>query len=136
VVERTLFIVKPDAVERGLVGTIIAAVEREGLRIAALKMVFLTGATAGDFYLVHKGKDFFQRLTEYMSSGRIVAVAVEGEDAVKRLRRLCGTTDPAMAAPGTIRAAYGVNLTMNSVHASDSPTTARTEVAFFFPEID
>jgi nucleoside-diphosphate kinase len=135
-VERTLFIVKPDAVERGLVGTIIAAVEREGLRIAALKMVLLTGAAAGDFYLVHRGKDFFQRLTEYMSSGRIVAVAVEGEDAVKRLRRLCGATDPAMAAPGTIRAAYGVNLTMNSVHASDSPTTALTEVAFFFPEID
>jgi nucleoside-diphosphate kinase len=98
-------------------------------------MTLLTDATAGDFYLVHKGKDFYGKLTTYMSSGRIVAAAVEGEDAVKRVRQLCGVTDPALAAPGTIRATYGVNLTMNSVHASDSPASARGEVAFFFPQL-
>jgi nucleoside-diphosphate kinase len=133
-VERTLFIVKPDAVERSLIGKIIGMVEDDGLKIGAMRMTQLSVRTAGDFYHVHRGKDFFDKLVTYMSSGRIVVVVVEGEDAIKRLRRVCGSTDPAVAQPGTIRATYGVNLTMNSVHASDAAATARDEVSFFFTD--
>ncbi|MFZ1946977.1 MAG: nucleoside-diphosphate kinase [bacterium] len=133
--ERTLTIIKPDAVERNLVGTILAAVEAGGLKIVGLKMTGLTDKTAGDFYQVHRGKDFFEKLAAYMSSGPIVVAVVEGDDAIARLRSICGATDPAAAAPGTIRASHGVNLTMNSVHASDSVASARYEIGFFFPEM-
>ena len=133
--ERTLFIVKPDAVERNLIGKIIAMIEESGLEVVALKMTRLTKQTAAEFYAVHKGKPFFENLVAYMTSGRIVAGAVEGDDAIKRLRAACGATDPAQAAPGTIRATYGKNLTMNSVHASDAPATARVEVGFFFADL-
>lgn len=133
--EKTLFIVKPDAVERNLVGRIAAMVEEGGLAIVALRMTRLTKTSAGDFYEVHRGKEFYDRLVAYMTSGRIVAGVAEGEDAIKRLRAICGATDPASAAPGTVRATYGVNLTKNSIHASDSPATAREEVKFFFPDL-
>jgi nucleoside-diphosphate kinase len=133
--ERTLFIVKPDAVERGLVGRIIAMIEEAGLRIVALKMTHLDDRSAGGFYQVHKGKPFFDRLVAYMTSGRIVAGVAEGNDAITHLRSVCGATDPAAAASGTIRATYGVNLTMNSIHASDSPSSAGYEIKFFFADM-
>ena len=133
--EKTLFIVKPDAVGRNLVGRIIAAIEQGGLTVVALKMTRLTETSAGDFYHVHKGKEFYGRLVEYMTSDRIVAGVAEGDGAIARLRAICGATDPAAAAPGTVRATYGVDLTKNSIHASDAPATAREEVRFFFPDI-
>ena len=134
--ERTLFIVKPDAVERNLIGKILAMIEDGGLRIAALKMTRLSERTAGEFYHVHRGKDFYGNLVSYMTSGRIVAGVAEGNDAIKRLRGACGATNPTAAAGGTIRATYGVNLTMNSIHASDSPATAQEEVGFFFSDLE
>lgn len=133
--EKTLFIVKPDAVERSLVGKILAAVEGSGLVIVELRMTRLDRTQAGNFYHVHTGKPFFEGLVEYMTSGRIVAGVAEGEDAIKRLREICGATDPGAARPGTIRATYGVNLRMNSIHASDSSASAGEEIRFFFPEI-
>jgi nucleoside-diphosphate kinase len=133
--ERTLFIVKPDAVGRNLVGKIISMVEEAGLRVIALRMTRLSDQKAGEFYGVHRGKEFFANLVTYMTSGNIVAGVVEGKDAIARLRAVCGATDPASAAPGTIRATYGVGLTKNSIHASDSPVTARQEVGFFFEDL-
>lgn len=130
--EKSLFIIKPDAVERNLTGKIVAMIEESGLRIVALRMTALTERTAADFYNVHRGKEFFDNLVKYMTSGGIVAGVVEGEDAIKRLRAICGATDPASAAPGTIRAAFGVSLTKNSIHASDGPATADCETKFFF----
>jgi nucleoside-diphosphate kinase len=134
--ERTLFIVKPDAVERQLVGRIIAMIEDAGLVIAGLRIARLTGETAGAFYHVHTGKPFFQKLVEYMMSGRVVAGVAEGDDAIKRLRSVCGATDPAAAERGTIRATFGVTLRMNSIHASDSPGSAIEEIKFFFPDLE
>jgi nucleoside-diphosphate kinase len=134
-VERTLFIIKPDAVRRNLVGEILMAVERSGLGIIGLRMLKLTSDQAGEFYHVHKGKAFYQKLIAYMSSGRCVVVALEGEQAISHLRRICGNTDPSNADPGTIRSLFGINLTMNSVHASDSPRSAADELGFFFPEL-
>lgn len=130
--ENTLFIIKPDAVERDLVGKIIAMVEASGLKVIALRMTELSERAAGDFYNVHRGKDFFGNLVKYMTSGRIVVGIAQGEDAIKRLRAVAGATNPAEAAPGTIRAAFGVSLTKNSVHASDGPATAAYETGFFF----
>ena len=134
--ERTLFIVKPDAVERALVGRILAMIEEAGLKLVRLRMASLDGGSAGDFYQVHKGKPFFDKLVAYMTSGRIVAGVVEGDDAIKHLRSVCGATDPSAAAAGTIRATYGVNLTMNSIHASDSPASASYEIKFFFADLE
>jgi nucleoside-diphosphate kinase len=134
-VERTLFIVKPDAVGRNHVGRILAFVEDGGLRLRAIRMTTLSRSEAGDFYHVHKGKPFYENLVTYMSSGPCVLVVVEGENAIARLRQICGATDPSAAADGTIRSAFGVSVTMNSVHASDSPVTADEEVRFFFPNL-
>jgi nucleoside-diphosphate kinase len=133
--ERTLFIIKPDAVGRDLVGEILMAVERAGLGIVDLRMLNLTADQAGEFYHVHKGKGFYEKLVAYMSSGRCVVAALEGEQAISRLRGVCGATDPSKAAQGTIRSSFGINVTMNSVHASDSPRSAADELAFFFPEL-
>jgi nucleoside-diphosphate kinase len=133
--ERTLIIVKPDAVKRRLTGRILAFIEENGLRIIGMRMVRLTGEEAGAFYAVHRGKEFYENLVSYMTSGQCVPAAVEGEDAIRRVRGLCGNTDPRKADRGTIRAAYGLNVTMNSIHASDSPATAREEVGFFFPDL-
>jgi nucleoside-diphosphate kinase len=134
-VQRTLLIVKPDAVSRNHVGDILKVVEDAGLRIIGMKMLRLSTAQAGDFYHVHKGKEFYDKLVAYMSSGDCVVVAVEADDTVRRLRAVCGATDPSIAAEGTIRASFGINVTMNSVHASDSPATAEEELRFFFPEL-
>jgi nucleoside-diphosphate kinase len=133
--ERTLFIIKPDAVRRDLVGEILMTVEKAGLKILGLRMVELTPDQAGEFYRVHKGKGFYEKLKDYMSSGRCVVAALEGEDSITGLRKICGATDPAEAAAGTVRASFGISLTMNSVHASDSPQSAAYELSFFFPEL-
>ena len=133
--ERTLFIIKPDAVRRSHIGQILEAVERAGLRITGMRMLDLTSEQAGQFYHVHKGKGFYDNLVAYMSSGSCVVVALDGDDAVSRVRGVCGATDPAEAAEGTIRASFGINVTMNSVHASDSPASATEELRFFFPDL-
>jgi nucleoside-diphosphate kinase len=134
--ERSLIIVKPDAVRRNLVGRILSFFEEGGLRLIALRMVRLTEDRAGEFYQVHKGKAFYDKLKAYMSSGEIVAAVVEGDNAIGRVREICGATDPAGASDGTIRAAFGISVTMNSVHASDSPASAVVEIRFFFPHLD
>jgi nucleoside-diphosphate kinase len=134
-VERTLFIIKPDAVGRSLIGSILSCVEETGLKVRGLRMTRLSETEVGDFYHVHRGKPFYENLVSYMISGDCVVVVVEGENAIARLRRICGVTDPSVAAEGTIRSAFGINLTMNSVHASDSPASAAEEVRFFFPDL-
>ena len=134
--ERTLLIVKPDAVRRNHVGRVLSLVEEGGLGIVAMRMTQLSPDKAGAFYHMHKGKPFYGKLTSYMSSGKCVVVVVEGDGAITALREICGATDPSSAAEGTIRATFGINVTMNSVHASDSPASAEEEVRFFFPDLD
>lgn len=133
--ERTLIIVKPDAVTRNLTGKIISTIEENDLRVIGLMMTRLSEDEAAAFYAVHRGKAFYEKLVDYMTSGECVPAAIEGEDAVRRVRALCGNTDPSKADRGTIRADYGLNVTMNSIHASDSSATAREEVGFFFPDL-
>jgi len=134
--ERTLAIIKPDAVERNLIGEIIKRIESNGLKIAALKMVKLTKDQAEGFYHVHKGKSFFESLINYMSKGPIVVAVLEGDNAISRWRELMGATDPAKAAEGTIRKEYGLSIEKNSVHGSDSKESALFEVGYFFSEIE
>ncbi len=131
--QKTLAIVKPDAFKKRLVGRIIQRIEDEGFAIAALKMVRLTLDEAKAFYAVHKDKRFYGELTEFMSSGPVVVMILEAEDAIARWREVMGATDPSQAKPGTIRRAYGFSIERNAVHGSDAIETAETEVAFFFP---
>jgi len=135
-VQRTLAIIKPDAVQRALIGVIVARIQEAGLRILALRMMRLTAAQARTFYEVHRDRPFFEPLVEFMTSGPVVVLALEGEDAIRRWRELMGATDPAQAAPGTLRAAYGQDVRRNAVHGSDAPETADRELAFFFPACD
>jgi nucleoside-diphosphate kinase len=130
--EYTLAIIKPNAVLNNDIGGVLARLETGGLRIAALKMQKLTLAEAQKFYAVHKGRAFYPQLTEFMSSGPIVAVALEGEHAVQRSREIMGETDPTKATRGTIRSDYGLNITENAIHGSDSVENAKKELAFFF----
>jgi len=127
-----MFIVKPDAVRRNLVGRILAHVEGQDFRIVEARMARLKREEARTFYAEHKGKPFFDSLIEYMTSGPVVLVCLEREDAVAELRRVVGATDPAQAAPGTVRQLFGESKQYNSVHASDSPASSEREVAFFF----
>jgi len=129
--ERTLLIVKPDAVERRLGGAILARLEEAGLRVARLKMVRLSPREARRFYRVHEGQPFLDDLVEYMASGPIWAVVLEGEGAILRLRERIGATDPEAAAPGTIRRLHGLDRRRNSVHGSDGAESAAEEIAFF-----
>ncbi|MBM3285959.1 MAG: nucleoside-diphosphate kinase [Candidatus Eisenbacteria bacterium] len=129
--EETLMMIKPDAVQRNLVGEILCRVEQGGLAIAGLRMVRLTAEQAREFYAVHQGKPFLESLVAFMSSGPIVAVRVEGDGAIQRLAEIVGSTDPAKAAPGTIRRDFGLGIEKNSVHRSDAPETARAEIRFF-----
>jgi nucleoside-diphosphate kinase len=131
-VERTLSIVKPDAVGRNLIGEILRKFEAAGLRIAAAKLIRLTSERAQGFYAVHKARPFFQGLCEYMSSGPIFVSVLEGENAIAKNRQVMGATDPAKAAPGTIRKEFGKDIEQNAVHGSDAAETAATEIAFFF----
>ena len=134
--ERTLSIVKPDGVRKGLVGEVIRRFESAGLRVAALKRVALQKREAEAFYAVHKEKSFFQSLTDFMSSGPVVAMVLEGEDAIRRTRKIMGATNPKEADPGTIRAEFAEEVEQNSVHGSDSPENAAIESAFFFSELE
>ena len=131
-VQRTLCLIKPDAVTRDLSGAILDLIQKSGLKVAALKMLRLTKGGAEGFYAVHKERPFFDSLTGYMSSGPIVAAVLEGEDAVARYRKLMGATNPANAEAGTIRKLYAVDVEANSVHGSDAPETAAVEIAYFF----
>ena len=135
-VERTLSIIKPDAVARNVIGRISARFESSGLRIVAARMVHLTRERAEAFYAVHRERPFFPELVEFMISGPCVVQVLEGEDAIAKNREVMGATNPADAAPGTIRADFAVEVTENAVHGSDGIDTARSEIAFFFDESD
>ena len=130
--ERTLFIVKPDAVRRNLIGRILAHVEAQEFRVVEARLARLTREEAQTFYAEHTGKPFFVDLVEYMTSGPVMLVCLEREGAVAELRKAVGATDPAEAAPGTVRKLYGESKQLNSVHASDSPASSEREVKFFF----
>ncbi|MGY0617356.1 nucleoside-diphosphate kinase [Vibrio sp. FJH11] len=132
--ERTFSIVKPDAVERNLIGEIYNRIEKAGLSIIAAKMVHLTEEQASGFYAEHEGKEFFQPLKEFMTSGPIMVQVLEGENAIARYRELMGKTNPEEAAAGTLRADYALSMRLNSVHGSDSLESAAREIEFFFPE--
>ncbi|MSR15139.1 MAG: nucleoside-diphosphate kinase [Gammaproteobacteria bacterium] len=131
-IERTLSIVKPSAVKDNHIGGILAKLEAAGLRIIAAKMLRLTPTQAGNFYDVHRARPFFQELVDFMTSGPILVQALEGENAIAKNRDVMGATDPAKAAPGTIRAEFGNNISENAVHGSDAADTATAEIAFFF----
>lgn len=134
--ERTLAIIKPDAVKKKAIGDIIRRYEMAGLRPVAIRMMSLSKATAEGFYEVHRRRPFFDSLTTFMASGPVVVLVLDGDNAIKRHRDLMGATDPAKADPGTIRAAYGTTIESNAVHGSDSPETARFEIGYFFPEME
>ena len=135
-IEHTLAIIKPDAVSRGLVGKILARVEEQGFRVRALKLVRLSKQTAQEFYRVHAERPFYESLTTYMSSGPVVPMLLERDDAIQSLRDLMGATDPQQAAPGTIRRDYGENIERNAIHGSDAAATAVVEIAFFFSQFE
>ena len=132
-IERTLSIIKPDAVAKNVIGQIIARFESAGLKVAAAKLVQLSRAEAEQFYAVHKERPFFKDLVDFMISGPVFVQVLEGEGAILKNRDLMGATDPKKAAPGTIRADFADSIDANAVHGSDAPETAAVEVAFFFP---
>jgi nucleoside-diphosphate kinase len=132
--ERTLSIIKPDAVAKNVIGKIIDRFETNGLRIAAMKKIKLTKEDAGKFYEVHKERPFYNDLCEYMSSGPVVVMVLEGDNAVALNRKLMGATNPEEAEPGTIRADFAESIEANAVHGSDSLENAKKEIAFFFAE--
>lgn len=130
--EHTLAIIKPDAVKKKVVGKIIQRIEDEGFRILRMEMIRPTRQLAEGFYAVHRSKPFYPSLTEFMSSGEIVVMLLERDDAIARWRQVMGATDPAVAAPGTIRRSHGFSIERNAVHGSDGPDTAAWEIEFFF----
>lgn len=132
-VERTLSIIKPDAVAKNVIGEILARFERAGLRVVAARMTHLSRAQAEGFYAVHRARPFFKDLVDFMVSGPVVVQVLEGPDAIAKNRELMGATDPKKAAKGTIRADYAESIDANAVHGSDGAETARTEIAYFFP---
>ncbi|WP_456329345.1 nucleoside-diphosphate kinase [Archaeoglobus sp.] len=130
--ERTFVMVKPDGVQRGLVGEVISRLERKGLKIVAMKMLWIPKEMAENHYAEHKEKPFFSALVDYITSGPVVAMVVEGKNAIKVVRTLVGATNPVEAAPGTIRGDFGLDVGRNVVHASDSPQSAEREISLFF----
>ena len=132
-VERTLSIIKPDAVEKNVIGEIYTRFERAGLKIVAAKMTWLARPDAEGFYAVHRERPFFKDLVEFMTSGPVMIQVLEGDNAIAKNRDLMGATDPTNAAPGTIRADFARSIDANAVHGSDGPETAETEIEFFFP---
>ncbi len=135
-IERTLSIIKPDATKRNLTGKIIAKFEDAGLRVVAQKRIQLTKAQAGQFYEVHKERPFYDELCEFMASGPVVVQVLEGEGAIAKNREVMGATNPADAAPGTVRAEFAQSVGENSVHGSDAPETAAQEISFFFSGLE
>ncbi len=132
--ERTFSIIKPDATRRNITGKVIAKLEEGGLRVVASKRIHMTREQAEGFYAVHKDRPFFGELVDFMISGPVVVQVLEGENAIARNREIMGATNPAEAAPGTIRAEFAESIGENSVHGSDGPDTAKDEIAFFFSE--
>ena len=132
-VERTLSIIKPDAVAKNVIGQILARFEAAGLRIVAARMMHLSRGEAEGFYAVHRERPFFRDLVEFMTSGPVLVQVLEGDDAIARNRELMGATDPKKAAKGTIRADFASSIDANAVHGSDASDTARTEISYFFP---
>ncbi len=133
-VERTLSIIKPDAVAKNVIGEIYARFEKAGLKVIAARMVHLSRKDAEGFYAVHKGRPFYNDLVEFMSTAPVMIQVLEGENAILRNRDLMGATDPKKAAKGTIRADFAQSIDANAVHGSDAPETAATEIAYFFPQ--
>ena len=135
-IERTLSIIKPDAVAKNVIGQIYARFESAGLRIVAARMTWLSRAQAEGFYAVHRARPFFGELVDFMVSGPVMIQVLEGENAIQKNRDLMGATDPKKAEKGTIRADFADSIDANAVHGSDSPQTAAVEVAYFFPTLD
>ena len=133
--ERTLVLIKPDGVRRGLIGTVIERIERKGLRIAALELRTLDRETASTHYAEHVGKPFFEPVVDFITSGPLVALVAEGPRAISAFRGLAGATDPVTATPGTIRGDHALEIGENVVHGSDSPESAQREIKIFFPEL-
>jgi nucleoside-diphosphate kinase len=134
--ERTLSIIKPDGVKKGLIGEVLKRFEKAGLKIAAMKMIHMSKKEAEGFYAVHRGKPFYNSLTDFMSSGPCVVLILEGEKAISRNRELMGATNPKDAAPGTIRKEFAANVEQNIVHGSDAPETAAYEMGYFFNALE
>jgi nucleoside-diphosphate kinase len=130
--EKTLAIIKPDAVKKNIIGKIIQRIEDEGFKISAMKMLHLTKDEAKGFYIVHKARPFYESLTDFMSSGPVVVMALERENAISHWRLVMGATDPAQAEPGTLRHAHGFSVEKNAVHGSDARETAEWEINYFF----
>ncbi len=130
--ERTFVLLKPDAVQRALIGAIVHRFERRGLKVVALKLTAASKTTAEEYYAEHRGKPFFDGLIHYVTSGPVAAMVLEGKDAVAVVRSMLGATNPAAAAPGTIRADFGINIGRNLIHGSDSVTSAAREIRIFF----
>ena len=135
-VEKTLSIIKPDAVKRDLTGKIIALFEEKGLRVVAQKKIWLSKEQAGSFYDIHRDRPFFDELCEFMSSGPIVVQVLQGNSAIELNREIMGATNPEQAEAGTIRKEFALSMTENSAHGSDSPETAREEISFFFSGLE
>ena len=135
-IERTLSIVKPDAVADNAIGSILGACEADGLRVVASKMIHMTKAQAEGFYAVHSDKPFFASLTDFMSGGPVVVSVLEGEGAVARYRELLGATDPTQAPDGSIRQRFGASIERNAAHGSDAPETAVAEIGYFFDALE
>jgi len=135
-IEKTLSIIKPDALEKGIIGRIISRFEAEGLKPMALKMKHLSRREAEGFYAEHKGKPFFEGLVDFMTSGPCIVMVLEGENAIVRNRTIMGATNPEKAEPGTLRREFATSMNVNTVHGSDSPTSAAREVAYFFSQTE
>jgi nucleoside-diphosphate kinase len=133
--QRTLILVKPDAFARNLTGEIIARFERKGLRLIGLKQMTMTRELAEQHYAEHEGKSFYEELVQFIASGPLVAMVLEGEQAIQAARQVIGATDPLQASPGSIRGDYAIEVGTNMVHGSDAPESAAREVALFFPEM-
>ena len=133
--ERTLSIIKPDAVAKNVIGKIYSRFETNGMTIVAAKMAWLSPQEAGEFYSVHKDRQFFKELVEFMTSGPVMIQVLEGDNAIAKNRELMGATDPKKAAPGTIRADFATSIDANAVHGSDGAETAKAEIGFFFPSM-
>ena len=135
-IEKTLSIIKPDAVAKGVIGQIITCFSDNDLKIAALKMIHLSKREAQGFYAVHAERPFFDSLIDFMISGPVVVMALSGENAISKNRELMGATNPAEAADGTLRKRFATDIEKNAVHGSDAPETAREEIGYFFPELE
>ena len=134
--ERTLTIIKPDAIQNGVLGRVVARIEETGFQILAAKLVHLTPAQAAGFYIVHKDRPFFRSLAEFMTSGPCLPMVLEADNAIQRLRDLMGATDPSKAAPGTIRREFATSIEANVIHGSDSLESAAFEIPYFFPALE